>query len=243
MTPPDSQLSTAKAASGITIRDADEAMSFCQIIAKSRLCPKGLETPEALFLAVNMGMELGLSPMQAIQSIAVINGRPSIWGDAALAIVKGHPECVDVVETFEGKGEEGEGMAAICTVLRRDKEPVKRKFTVKMAKTAQLWGKSGPWTQYPTRMLQMRARSWALRDAFPDALKGVGVREEVQDIPARAHLVERPQKALTLPGGETIQPEPQKALEAPQEAAAEPYEPGADEEEEQRDPVTGQYLL
>ena len=52
------------------------------------------------------------------------------------------------------------------------------------AKRAGLYGKQGPWQQYPKRMLQMRARAWALRDVFPDVLRGVHVAEEAQDLPA-----------------------------------------------------------
>ena len=51
----------------------------------------------------------------------------------------------------------------------------------KMQKKAGLWGKAGPWSQYPKRMLQMRARSFALRDKFADALSGLLMAEEVQD--------------------------------------------------------------
>ncbi len=42
-------------------------------------------------------------------------------------------------------------------------------------------GKQGPWTQYPERMLKLRARGFTLRDAFPDVLKGIKAREEVED--------------------------------------------------------------
>jgi hypothetical protein len=58
------------------------------------------------------------------------------------------------------------------------------RFSVADAKRAGLWGKSGPWTQYPRRMLQLRARGFALRDAFPDVLKGLVTAEEAQDYPA-----------------------------------------------------------
>ena len=60
-----------------------------------------------------------------------------------------------------------------------------RYFSVANAKTARLWGKQGPWTQYPERMLAQRARGFALRDAFPDALKGIITREEAEDIPVK----------------------------------------------------------
>jgi hypothetical protein len=48
-----------------------------------------------------------------------------------------------------------------------------------------LKGKQGPWTNYPKRMLQMRARSWCLRDVYPDVLRGVHVAEEAQDMPEK----------------------------------------------------------
>jgi hypothetical protein len=89
--------------------------------------------------------------MQSIQNIAVIGSRPTVWGDAMLALVLAHPDCEDVVECAENG-------TAVCTVKRRGRSPVIRRFSTGDAKTAQLWGKSGPWSTYPDRMLQMRAR-------------------------------------------------------------------------------------
>src|SRR5690606_6210149 len=59
--------------------------------------------------------------------------------------------------------------------------PIKATFSVADAKKAGLWGKQGPWQQYPKRMLSMRARAFALRDGFADVLRGLGIAEEVQD--------------------------------------------------------------
>lgn len=165
---------------GVTLSTYEEMKSFARDVANSGLAPRDLKTPEAILVAIQHGMELGLHPAQALQSIAVINGRPCVWGDAAAAIVKSHPECEDIIETIE-RGDGDEKMLAKCEVLRRGKVAVVRTFSVAQAKKAGLWGKAGPWTQYPQRMLQMRARSWAMRDAFPDALKGIGIKEETQD--------------------------------------------------------------
>lgn len=52
------------------------------------------------------------------------------------------------------------------------------------ARKAGLAGKQGPWTSYPKRMRQMRARAFALRDVFPDVLRGMPVAEELMDTPA-----------------------------------------------------------
>jgi len=70
-------------------------------------------------------------------------------------------------------------LKAICTVRREGRsEPVIGTFSVDDAKRAGLWQKPGPWTDYPNRMLTMRARAFALRDAFPDVLAGLYIREE-----------------------------------------------------------------
>jgi len=159
---------------GVQLRSFDEMARFCAAIVNSGLAPKTFQSPEAVMVAVQHGLEIGLAPMQALYAIAVINGRPTIWGDAALAICSSHPSFLDIEETVANG-------VATCTIRRRDRSDVVRTFGESDAKRAGLWGKSGPWTQYPARMLQMRARSFALRDAFPDALKGIGIREEVQD--------------------------------------------------------------
>jgi hypothetical protein len=158
--------------------------------------------PEAILIAMQMGYEVGLSPMQAIQNIAVIGGRPAIWGDAMLALALSHPACEYVRDGVEG---EGDARAGWCEAKRRGAPAIKRTFAVADAKRAGLWGKSGPWQQYPDRMLQMRARGFALRDAFPDALRGLISQEEAQDIPeARGPIVDAVPEAPTAPAPSQI---------------------------------------
>jgi hypothetical protein len=66
---------------------------------------------------------------------------------------------------------------------RHGSAPVVGRFSVADARAASLWGKAGPWKQYPQRMLQMRARGFALRDDFADLLRGVMSAGEARDIP------------------------------------------------------------
>lgn len=158
-----------------------ELHQFATMASKSQLVPRDYQgKPENIVLAVQMGSEVGLAPMQALQNIAVINGRPAVWGDAMLGLVRGSSVCKDVVEKIEG---EGDNAVAVCTAHRVNSTPVTVKFSVADAKKAGLWSKQGPWTQYPMRMLQMRARGFALRDAFPDVLRGLISAEEARDIP------------------------------------------------------------
>jgi hypothetical protein len=161
----------------IVPKDYEEVFKMAGLMAKTDMVPKDfVGKQEKIVVAIQLGLEVGLLPMQALQNIAVINGRPCIWGDAQIALVRGsgHLEWM--------KEQQGDDYAT-CEV-KRFGEPnvVKQTFRKVDAERAGLWGKVGPWKQYPKRMLQMRARSFALRDLFPDVLKGIQSREEVQDI-------------------------------------------------------------
>lgn len=152
-----------------------EAMEFAGLLAKSDIVPKDYQgKPGNVLVAIQWGMEIGLQPMQAMQNIAVINGRPSIWGDAMIALVRACPAFEYITETQTDR-------EATCVIKRKGEPEAVRTFSMEDAKRAGLTGKSGPWTQYPKRMMQMRARSWALRDVFPDVLKGMICAEEALD--------------------------------------------------------------
>lgn len=204
--------STVPVRLGIAPQSLDEAWRLAQNMAKSLLVPKDFqEKPHDVLVAIQLGMEVGLPPMQSLQSIAVINGRPSIWGDGFLALIMASEKYEDHDEYYEVNGERRTGFtatdwakddnAAVCSFTRRGKAtPVVQRFTVAMAKKAGLLGKKGPWETYPDRMLKMRARSWAGRDAFPDVLRGLTTVEEAQDIP----MDPPPQPARVLPSPQRL---------------------------------------
>jgi len=156
----------------------DQLLVFAEHLSKSTLVPVSYQgNPSACLVAMQFGASLGINPLQSIQNIAVINGRPSLWGDAALALVRASPLCESISERREGE-------TAICSVKRRGEPVQQRTFSKNDAMRAGLWGRKGPWSEYPARMLQMRARSFALRDVFPDVLFGITLAEEAQDIAA-----------------------------------------------------------
>lgn len=162
-------------ASDLSPRNLQEAMEFAGHLADSSIVPKDfMGKPGNVLVAIQWGMELGLKPMQAMQNIAVINGRPSLWGDAVLALVLASPAC-EYVNEYEENG------TAVCVVKRRGHDEHVERFGDADAQKAGLSGKQGPWTQYPKRMKKMRARAFALRDKFADVLKGIPVTEELQD--------------------------------------------------------------
>ena len=191
---------------GLSLTTMADALAFSTMVSKTEFAPKDFRgKPEACLLAIQHGSEIGLSPMQSLQSIAVVNGRPTIYGDAALAVCLAALVCEWVTESVDG---EGDRMVATCSAQRRGyPAPIVSTFSVADAKAAGLWGKQGPWSQYPKRMLAMRARGFALRNAFADVLRGLVTAEEAQDyqvtgievVPARAAPAPTPVTVAALP--------------------------------------------
>lgn len=161
-------------------KDMNEAMAISKIIAASEACPREMRgKPETVFVAICLGREVGFGAMQSVQNIYVVNGRPTIFGDGALGLIQNSGLLAKFEEYKPTQAlKEGKGR---CLIQRKGKKECVYEFTMEQAKTAGLWGKEGPWRNYPGRMFQMRARSLALRDEFADVLKGLAIREEIED--------------------------------------------------------------
>ena len=169
-------------ASGVQLTSLEDAFRFAKAIVASGFAPKGMDKPESVLVALQWGAELGLTPMAALSNIAVVNGRPSLFGDAALALIRSSGQLESYSEQEVGKrGEDSFGFK--ITAKRKGFSEQSETFTVADAKQAKLWAKAGPWTDYPQRMLKFRARGFLLRDMFGDVLKGLKTAEEVRDEP------------------------------------------------------------
>jgi len=178
-----------------------EMREFAKEVSETDFCPKAFRGKVGdVMVAIQFGSEVGLAPLQALQNLAVINGKPSIYGDGLMALAQSHPACEYINEWFDDKT-----MTAFCESKRRGAEPKVSTFSKPDAELASLWGKRGangqptPWVTYPKRMLQMRARGFNLRDNFADALKGLISREEAMDYPTdiTAETIRRDNPALT----------------------------------------------
>ena len=169
---------------GFGIKSLEEAFRFGQYVAKSKFF-KALTQPEQVVVTLQLANDNGVPFSLVASNIAFINGKACMFGDALIGIAWSNPNCADIAEKLEG---EGDGMVATCTVKRKGAEtPIVRSFSMADAKLAGLAGKD-VWKNYPQRMLQMRARSWALRDA--GLVQGIMTSEEVEDyVPAVAEPI------------------------------------------------------
>jgi len=220
---------TQKQAGGwLSCQTFDQALKLAETFSKSAMVPKQYQGNAAnCLVAMAYGDSLGMAPLQAMQSVAVVNGIPALYGDGMLALVQASSAFESIKETVEDG-------AAVCEVKRRGMAAVVRVFTIDDAKRSGLWGKAGPWQQYPSRMLQMRARSWALRDAFADVLRGIQSAEEARDIPEVIDVT--PPAALPEPKASKaeqvlakVKAKRPKSTEPEQQPAEPPAEPAAEQ--------------
>lgn len=162
-------------------------------VVAARLAPDSYHSdPSKVMLGIMAAMEAGLPPLYGLRQIAIINGRPCIWGDAAMALVQStgliegyKEERVGTEPTVADLSKWPDDYGWKVTIARKgQKGAYEGLFTVGMAKRARLWlnAKKVPWMEHPDRMLKIRARTFPLRDGFADALAGLAIREEVEDM-------------------------------------------------------------
>lgn len=143
----------------------DEAYRLSQNLSLASIIPKSLvgKTPDVLGIIL-YGQELGLAPMQALQGIYVVNGRPTLAAQTWLALLRREHHQAQVTEHTE--------LSCTVKLTRGDTgETHTETFTFAEATKAGLTGKD-VWKQHPKRMLLARAVSNAARFLCPEIALG-----------------------------------------------------------------------
>lgn len=124
-------------------------------------------SPAKVLLLAETGSMLGLHPMAALQSIHIIDGKPTLSANLLAALVRraGHRLRV----TTSGSWDAGTFVAR--AELTRSDDPdftFKVEWSKDRAKRAGLLGKKGPWQSYPEAMSKSRAITEVIREGAPD---------------------------------------------------------------------------
>lgn len=208
----------------------DEAWRLSEAFAKAGILPRGISGAPQVMLIICGGAEVGFGPFQSLQSFYLVNNRLALWGDAIPALLWSNG--FKLKEWFENSDAAyPDTMVAKCVVTRPDGSEIEGEFSVADAKEAKLWSKDGPWQTAKKRMLKMRARAFAARDGAPDVLRGVQIREEVEDYDVitevrtapqtlTAEFTERPKDPEPKPRRRRATPEPETPAPAAQEGAS-----------------------
>lgn len=175
----------------INPQNIEEAYRYAAAIHKSGLAPKQFDSPEKVLVAMQTAKELGLPALTALKNMYVVNGSVSLYGDLPLALVRRSGLLEKFKETQFDKDKKeicaendnlnADCFTAICTIKRKGEDELTRSFTWEEVLKAGLdknkWGLKETYQNFRKRMLQMRARGWALKDGFSDVLMGISIFE------------------------------------------------------------------
>lgn len=189
--PPKAELVTGERVAPIIPRNIDEVARIANAVIVAGLAPDSYKGPDdkttasKIMIGIMKGAEIGLGPLTALANIAIINGRASLWGDGAVALIQASGKVKEWTEEWTGTDFQDD-WTAMCMIWRVGQDaPYVGKFSWGDAKRAKLTTK-GPWVAYPAVMLMWRARSRAMRTGFADCLSGLAIAEEAQDLPTAA---------------------------------------------------------
>ncbi len=184
---------------GVELRDFEQLQRVATMVLASGMAPKDFDNIAKISVAMLRLMELGMNPITGLDCMAVVNGRPVLWGQGPLSLVQKSGLMLpgSFAETFENsKGEriepagmpaalKGGDLIAVSRAQRVGGDKGEGLFSVQDAQRAGLWGKTGPWSQYPADMLRYKARARLLKNLFADVLRGTAIKEDL-DVPAEA---------------------------------------------------------
>jgi hypothetical protein len=177
-------------------RDFGSALELAEQLIKSGLLPRAVSTPQAGLALVMFGRDLGLSAMQSLRLIHVIDQRPCLSAEGMVGVVlaSGLAEYVRTIRSTDT-------LAEIETKRRGAPEPERTTWTIEDAQRAKLADKP-IWRQYPRAMLLHRAQAELCRRVFSDVVGGIYTTEEVQSMGSRVEVetvTAAPAPALTPP--------------------------------------------
>jgi hypothetical protein len=145
-----------------------------------------------LFSIVEYGRELGIEPMIALQTMAVVQGKISMSSQMMLSIAVKNGLEYKILETTDLK----------ARVWMKGDVEYTSEFTLEDAKKAGIYKQDSSWTKYPKNMLFWRAVSNGIRFCKPGVLGGLYSTEEMVDAaatPLNAHVPEEPPAQVEEP--------------------------------------------
>ena len=158
------------------VKELEACYKLAEGLCGTALVPKQyMNKPADGAVAILWGRHLGLNSTASLQNIAVINGTPTLWGDALVALVKGNPVCKYLTTSWDQ-----ENFTAIVKTQREGEPEETRTYSWEDASRAGL-AQRDTYQKHPKRMLQARARSHLLRDVYADLLKGFQIREILEE--------------------------------------------------------------
>jgi len=157
-------------------RTWEETWSLAQAVAKCSLIPH-LKNPDDAYIILLQGLELGLTPMQSVRSIYVVDGKPCMSAELMQALCLQHRNTCQFFHLVSSTDKE----ATYESKRVGTSSAVRLSYTIEQANRAGLTGKQN-WKANPEDMLRRRAASKLARALYPDILMGFSEIADIEDM-------------------------------------------------------------
>ena len=155
------------------------AMQAAEMLATSSMVPTTYQNnPGSCFIALNTALRLRMDPLMIMQNLYVVQGHPSWSGQFAIALVNICPKFELTWFEFRN-GQDFQAGVRMCAQLKTGQQVYGTWITPEMVK-AEKWGNK--WQTMPEQMYQYRAAAFFARTNCPEALLGLSVEGEAEDM-------------------------------------------------------------
>lgn len=190
------------------------AKQAAEMLASSSMVPAAYQNnPGSCFIALNTALRLRMDPLMIMQNLYVVQNRPSWSGQFAIALVNICPKFS--ATWFEYRNEEDfQKGVRMCAQLKTGQNVYGTWITPEMVK-AEGWGKK--WQTMPEQMYKYRAAAFFARTECPEALLGLSVEGEAEDMAGKSQPDIKPPlfKSREMPKGDVVEAE--KVADSPRQ--------------------------
>jgi len=155
------------------IPETQNMVTLAKYLHESKMFPSAGGVP-GIITIMEYGRELGIPPVAALLTMAIIRGKPTMEAKAMLAVAQKNAGVTWKIDKLDDKG-------CTMTFMREGFAPCEVSFTEEEAKVAGLLGKDS-WKLYKQDMFFARCSSRGTRRIAPDAVLGLYSSEEMRDV-------------------------------------------------------------
>ena len=214
----------------------EAAQRMVKPLATSDLVPTAFKNNiGSCLIALNLANRIGADPLQVMQSLYIVHGKPSFSSAFLIACFNQCGRYTAIrYEMFGERDTDGWGCKAYTTEKATGELIEGVAVTIGMAKAEGWFGKAGSkWKTMPELMMRYRAATFLIRSVAPEIALGFQTTEEVRDV---IDVTDRTQvvteTSLDDIALQTMQAEQPKAEQVTEEVKAEPVTPTETEQGE-----------
>ncbi|WP_354832439.1 hypothetical protein ABGM91_11395 [Akkermansia muciniphila] len=182
------------------------AMQAAEMLASSSMVPTTYQNnPGSCFIALNTALRLRMDPLMIMQNLYVVQGRPSWSGQFAIAAINACGKFSSTWFEYRNRQDFQAGVR-MCAKLKNGMDVFGTWITPEMVK-AEKWGNK--WNTMPEQMYQYRAAAFFARTNCPEALLGLRVEGEAEDMADKSQPDIKPPlfKSKETPKGDVVDAE------------------------------------